>query len=61
MKLAGQKHLNRLEDSCKRLSVNLIAQGCLGTMMDFFSIMFSVKIFEQAVGPNLLQTFSPQL
>ena len=67
MKITRRKHPDHLVDSCKRLSVNRMAAGSrlpIGPVWIFspfsnFSNTASVaKVFEQAVGPGVLQAFS---
>ena len=66
MKLAGRKHPDCLADSCKCSSVSQMAAGSrlsrcnhgFFSFLHLFQTCLSLNIFEQAVGPSVLQTFS---
>ena len=68
MKIIRRKHPDDLVDSCKRSSVNRMAAGSrlprsshgflLPAFCDFSNTPYVAKVFEQAVGPGVLQTFS---
>ena len=64
MKITRRKHPDHLVDSCKRLSVNRMAAGSrlprwiFSPFSNFSNIPYVAKVFKQAVGPGVLQTFS---
>ena len=66
MKITRRKHPDHLVDSCKRLSINRMAAGLrlprsshgFFLLSPTFQTHLIAKVFEQAVGPGVLQTFS---
>ena len=66
MKITRRKHPDHLVDSCKRLSVNRMVAGSRPPRSSHRFFLLSptfqtpsvAKVFEQAVGPGVLQTFS---